>query len=68
MRTMLAAALALGIAWVPAAWAQLRERWDAEWAAVDAWLPTVTDRFVAKTALEADPSAGLVVSTGLSVR
>jgi uncharacterized damage-inducible protein DinB len=26
---------------------QLRERWDAEWAVVDAWLPTVTDRFVA---------------------
>jgi uncharacterized damage-inducible protein DinB len=27
--------------------AQLRERWDSEWAAVDAWLPTVTDGFVA---------------------
>ena len=27
--------------------ADLRERWDAEWAAVDAWLPTVTDDFVA---------------------
>ena len=26
---------------------QLRERWEAEWAAVDAWLPTVTDGFVA---------------------
>ncbi|MGE0540938.1 MAG: DinB family protein [Dehalococcoidia bacterium] len=25
---------------------ELRERWDAEWAAVDAWLPTVTDDFV----------------------
>jgi uncharacterized damage-inducible protein DinB len=25
---------------------QLRERWEAEWAAVDAWLPTVTDGFV----------------------
>jgi DinB family len=25
---------------------QLRERWDIEWAAVDAWLPTVTDDFV----------------------
>ena len=24
----------------------LRDRWDAEWAAVDAWLPTVTDGFV----------------------
>ena len=24
----------------------LRERWEAEWAAVDAWLPTVTDDFV----------------------
>ncbi len=24
----------------------LRERWEAEWAAVDAWLPTVTDGFV----------------------
>jgi uncharacterized damage-inducible protein DinB len=26
---------------------ELRDRWDAEWAAVDAWLPTVTDGFVA---------------------
>ena len=26
---------------------QLRERWDAEWAVVDAWLPTITDGFVA---------------------
>lgn len=26
---------------------QMRERWEAEWEAVDAWLPTVTDRFVA---------------------
>ncbi len=26
---------------------QLRERWDAEWTAVDAWLPTVSDGFVA---------------------
>jgi ketosteroid isomerase-like protein len=25
---------------------ELRERWDVEWAAVDAWLPTVTDGFV----------------------
>ena len=25
---------------------QLRSSWDAEWAAVDAWLPTVTDGFV----------------------
>jgi uncharacterized damage-inducible protein DinB len=25
---------------------QLRERWEAEWAEVDAWLPTVTDGFV----------------------
>lgn len=25
---------------------QLRERWEAEWAVVDAWLPTVTDSFV----------------------
>ena len=25
----------------------LRDRWDAEWAVVDAWLPTVTDDFVA---------------------
>jgi uncharacterized damage-inducible protein DinB len=26
---------------------QLRERWEAEWADVDAWLPTLTDGFVA---------------------
>lgn len=26
---------------------QLRERWDAEWADVDVWLPTLTDDFVA---------------------
>ncbi len=26
---------------------ELRGRWDVEWAAVDAWLPTVTDDFVA---------------------
>jgi uncharacterized damage-inducible protein DinB len=26
---------------------ELRERWEAEWAAVDAWLPTLTDGFVA---------------------
>jgi len=25
---------------------QLRERWEVEWAAVDAWLPAVTDGFV----------------------
>jgi uncharacterized damage-inducible protein DinB len=25
---------------------RLREWWDAEWVAVDAWLPTVTDEFV----------------------
>jgi uncharacterized damage-inducible protein DinB len=25
---------------------ELHERWEAEWAAVDAWLPTVTDGFV----------------------
>jgi uncharacterized damage-inducible protein DinB len=25
---------------------QLRELWEAEWAAVDAWLPTMTDGFV----------------------
>jgi uncharacterized damage-inducible protein DinB len=25
---------------------EFRERWDAEWAAVDVWLPTVTDGFV----------------------
>lgn len=24
----------------------LRERWQAEWTAVDAWLPTLTDEFV----------------------
>lgn len=27
--------------------AELRDRWTAEWAAVDAWLPTLTDGFVA---------------------
>jgi uncharacterized damage-inducible protein DinB len=27
--------------------AELRARWDAEWAAVDTWLPTLTDDFVA---------------------
>ena len=26
---------------------QLLERWDVEWATVDAWLPTVTEDFVA---------------------
>ena len=26
---------------------ELRERWEAEWAAVDAWLPSVTEGFVA---------------------
>jgi uncharacterized damage-inducible protein DinB len=26
---------------------ELRERWEAEWAAVDAWLPTLTDEFIA---------------------
>ena len=26
---------------------ELRERWQAEWAAVDVWLPTVTDGFLA---------------------
>ena len=26
---------------------ELRGRWGAEWAAVDAWLPTVTDGFIA---------------------
>ena len=26
---------------------ELRERWAAEWVAVDAWLPTLTDGFVA---------------------
>lgn len=26
--------------------AELRERWEAEWTAVDAWLPTLTDDFV----------------------
>ncbi len=25
---------------------ELRERWEAEWAAADAWLPSVTDEFV----------------------
>ena len=25
---------------------ELRDRWEAEWAAVDSWLPTVTDDFV----------------------
>ena len=25
---------------------ELRSRWDAEWAAVDAWLPGLTDQFV----------------------
>ncbi|MBA2631960.1 MAG: DinB family protein [Chloroflexi bacterium] len=25
---------------------ELRERWEAEWAAVDAWLPTLTDGFI----------------------
>src|ERR671911_2630736 len=25
---------------------ELRERWEAEWVAVDAWLPTLTDGFV----------------------
>ena len=25
---------------------ELRQRWETEWAAVDAWLPTVTDSFV----------------------
>ena len=25
---------------------ELRRRWEAEWSAVDAWLPTVTDGFV----------------------
>ncbi|MDQ3689057.1 MAG: hypothetical protein M3406_03300, partial [Chloroflexota bacterium] len=25
---------------------ELRERWNEEWAAVDAWLPTLTDGFV----------------------
>ena len=29
--------------------AELKERWDAEWAAVDAWLPTLTDGFLAFT-------------------
>ena len=27
--------------------AEMRERWEAEWAAVDEWLATLTDRFVA---------------------
>jgi len=26
---------------------ELRERWEGEWIAVDAWLPTLTDDFVA---------------------
>jgi uncharacterized damage-inducible protein DinB len=26
---------------------ELRERWEAEWAAVDAWFPTVDDAFLA---------------------
>jgi uncharacterized damage-inducible protein DinB len=26
---------------------ELRERWEAEWEVVDAWLPTITDGFVA---------------------
>ena len=26
---------------------ELRERWEAEWSIVDAWLPTVSDDFVA---------------------
>jgi uncharacterized damage-inducible protein DinB len=26
---------------------ELQRRWDAEWAAVDTWLPTLTDDFVA---------------------
>jgi uncharacterized damage-inducible protein DinB len=26
---------------------ELRERWEAEWATVDAWLPTLTDGFLA---------------------
>jgi uncharacterized damage-inducible protein DinB len=26
---------------------ELRERWEAEWVAVDAWLPNLTDDFVA---------------------
>lgn len=26
---------------------ELRQRWEAEWVAVDAWLPTLTDGFVA---------------------
>jgi uncharacterized damage-inducible protein DinB len=31
---------------------ELRELWEAEWAAVDAWLPTVTDGFVAHATRE----------------
>jgi len=27
--------------------AELRDRWEAEWSTVNAWLPTVTDEFVA---------------------
>jgi uncharacterized damage-inducible protein DinB len=26
---------------------ELRKRWDAEWQAVDAWLPNLTDEFIA---------------------
>ena len=26
---------------------ELRERWEAEWSAVDAWFPTPTDDYVA---------------------
>ena len=26
---------------------ELRERWEAEWAVVDAWLPTLSDGFIA---------------------
>ena len=26
--------------------ARLRELWEAEWAAVDAWLPTLTESFI----------------------
>jgi uncharacterized damage-inducible protein DinB len=25
---------------------ELRDRWETEWTAVDAWLPTLTDRFI----------------------
>ena len=34
--------------------AELRERWQVEWAAVDAWLETVTDAFV-DTSMKACP-------------